>query len=336
MFKKWTIKLSFVLMMCIGFASVTSASANAANNEVTVKLDGNNLQFDVSPKMMNNHVMVPMRVIFEALEATLKWEEKTQTVTAVTKNGDVLQLSIGSKNTWKNEGLVTIDTPPELINGRTFVPLRYVSESLGKTVKWEEATQTVLITPGEASNTLGFKPIVLPDLKVNKPDNKISDFSNTLDFKPITIPDFNFNNKLETKPETKPTIPVTTADEAYGKMIALKGQYPEGMTWTNDNYYGWQGGVYSGGYGCVGFAFILSDTVFGNLPARKHTDFDNIQVGDIVRVNNDSHSVVILSMNETTVTLAEGNYNSSIHWGRTLTWDKLKATGDYVMTRYPK
>ncbi|WP_249663314.1 hypothetical protein [Lysinibacillus fusiformis] len=66
-------------------------------------------------------------------------------------------------------------------------------------------------------------------------------------------------------------------------MISLKEQYPEGMAWTNDNYYAWHGGIYSGGYGCVGFAFILSDTVFGNLPDRKYMDFDNIQVGDIIR-----------------------------------------------------
>lgn len=122
---------------------------------------------------------------------------------------------------------------------------------------------------------------------------------------------------------------IITAKNAYKKMIALKKKYPEGMTWTNDNYY-------SGGYGCAGFAFILSDKAFGNLPAREHTNFDNIKVGDIIRVDNDTHSVVILSIDKTTVTLAEGNYNSSIHWGRVLTLKQLKETGDYIMTRYPK
>ena len=43
-----------------------------------------------------------------------------------------------------------------------------------------------------------------------------------------------------------------TEDAVYQKMIALKEEYPEGTPWTNDNYYAWNGGIYSGGYGCAG------------------------------------------------------------------------------------
>ena len=51
-------------------------------------------------------------------------------------------------------------------------------------------------------------------------------------------------------------------------MLALKASYPEGTPYTNNNYYAWHGGLYSGGYGCAGFAFMLSDAAFGTLPAR--------------------------------------------------------------------
>ncbi len=129
--------------------------------------------------------------------------------------------------------------------------------------------------------------------------------------------------------------PNIMAEQAiYENMIALKNQYPEGMTWTNDNYYAWQGGIYSGGYGCMGFAFLLSDAGFGSLEARKHTDFNNLRVGDILRINDDTHSVIILSIHETSIIIAEGNYNSSIHWGRTLSMEEVKSEGDYVLTRY--
>lgn len=130
--------------------------------------------------------------------------------------------------------------------------------------------------------------------------------------------------------------PVPTEEAAYEKMTALKEQYPEQMAWTNDDYYAWNGGIYSGGYGCVGFAFILSDAAFGNLPAREHTDFNNLKVGDIVRINNDTHSVIILSINGDNITIAEGNYNSSIHWGRIFTVEQIKAAGNYILTRYPE
>ena len=127
-----------------------------------------------------------------------------------------------------------------------------------------------------------------------------------------------------------------SAESVYNAMIALKEDYPEGMTWTNDNFYEWNGGIFSGGFGCAGFAFMLSDAAFGTLPARTHENISDIKVGDILRVNNDSHSVIVLEVNDTGVVLAEGNYNSSIHWGRTLSWSQLESQLNYVMTRYPQ
>lgn len=121
---------------------------------------------------------------------------------------------------------------------------------------------------------------------------------------------------------------------AYNIMTSFKNSYPEGMRYTNDDFYRWKGGIYYGGYGCAGFAFMLSDAVFGNNKAEIHYDINSIRVGDILRINNDSHSVIVLEVNEEGVVLAEGNYNSSVHWGRTMSWNELTRTVDYVMTRY--
>ncbi len=127
-----------------------------------------------------------------------------------------------------------------------------------------------------------------------------------------------------------------TAAKVYKAMIAMKSSYPEGMRWTNDNYYQWKGGIYSGGYGCAGFAFALSDAAFGSLPARTHTDFSNIRVGDIVRMNYNAHSVIVLEVKSNGVVVAEGNFNESVHWGREISNQEIKQTGTYVMTRYPQ
>lgn len=122
--------------------------------------------------------------------------------------------------------------------------------------------------------------------------------------------------------------------QAYKKIIAKKKKYPEGMKWTNDNYYAWKGGVYSAGYGCAAFAFLLSDAAFGTLPAKTHENYDDIRAGDILRLYNDSHSVIVLKVSGDTVTLAEGNFNGKVHWGRTMTLDEVKENCTYVMTRY--
>lgn len=125
------------------------------------------------------------------------------------------------------------------------------------------------------------------------------------------------------------------ANQVYSAIIALKTQYPEGMRWTNDNFYSWQGGVYSGGYGCAGFAFLLSDAAFGDLPARMLTSFDysDVRVGDILRINNDTHSVIVLEVYSDHVVIAEGNYNSSVHWGRSLTQREVMQANN-LLTRY--
>ena len=122
-----------------------------------------------------------------------------------------------------------------------------------------------------------------------------------------------------------------------GRMLALKKDYPEGMTWTNDNYYEWNGGVYSGGYGCHGFALMLSDAAFGSRAARKITDikWENVRVGDVLRLAGDSHTVIITGKENDYVVIAEGNYNDSVHWGRTLTRDDVESCV-YYLTRYDK
>ena len=90
------------------------------------------------------------------------------------------------------------------------------------------------------------------------------------------------------------------------------------------------------GYGCEGFALICSDAAFGELPlSSTHSDFDNVKVGEILRVNNNTHSVVVLEKKQNSVVVAEGNYNESIHWGREITRQSLEAGNFYARSRYP-
>lgn len=122
--------------------------------------------------------------------------------------------------------------------------------------------------------------------------------------------------------------------QVYNVIMAQKAVFPEGMRWTNDNYYGWNGGTYTGGFGCAGFTFAVSDAAFGDTKALIHRDYSNIRVGDILRVDNDTHSVIVLEVREDSVIVAEGNYNSAIHWGREIPKTELIDPQSYIMTRY--
>ena len=55
-------------------------------------------------------------------------------------------MQIGSTKAIINNKVVNLDAPPEIKDGRTFVPIRFVSEALGATVDWNEKTRTVMIT----------------------------------------------------------------------------------------------------------------------------------------------------------------------------------------------
>ena len=115
----------------------------------------------------------------------------------------------------------------------------------------------------------------------------------------------------------------------------LRSEYPEGMHWTNDNSY-YSPAVHMTGYGCAGFALICSDAAFGDLPVTsRHSNFDAIKVGDMLRINHNAHSVVVLEKRADSVIVTEGNFNSSIHWDREITRQDLEAGNYEVTTRYP-
>lgn len=139
-------------------------------------------------------------------------------------------------------------------------------------------------------------------------------------------------DEKEELPEENPEEPVLSPYEA---MIALKKDFPEGTQWNNSNYYEWKGGIFSGGYGCAGFAFMLSDAAFGDAPATeiREVEIGDVRVGDILRINDDTHSVIVLEVHEDHVVIAEGNYNNSVHWGRELTASEV-ADATYMLTRY--
>lgn len=117
-----------------------------------VVVNGNALSFDVPPVIQNGRVLVPMRNIFGALGATVNWDSSTQTVTA-TEGSTFVSLVIGSTNANEGGTSVNLDVPPEIINGRTFVPLRFVGDALGCQVTWDATSQTVTISNTTSSTS---------------------------------------------------------------------------------------------------------------------------------------------------------------------------------------
>lgn len=145
---------------------------------------------------------------------------------------------------------------------------------------------------------------------------------------------------LTAKPDPSDDMDVLEA-EAYERILALQDEYPEGTPWTIRDMYHREpigtGYPTYDAYGCLGFAMLVSDAAFGDLPYWRRNpgefDYDSIRVGDILRINNDTHSVVVLEKHDTHLILVEGNYLDVVHWGRVLPREEAEKA-DYLLTRY--
>ena len=132
------------------------APALAAGEDISVYIDGMPVVFDVKPVLYNSRTLVPFRALAEALDIQVTWDGQTRTVSA-SKDGDTIRLQIDSTTAYHNSAAVELEAPPLLINGRTLIPLRFFSETLGCKVQWAEATRSVkIVSPPEAMTVLGF------------------------------------------------------------------------------------------------------------------------------------------------------------------------------------
>ena len=115
--------------------SLTTISMQIGNNGVV--LNNENKILDAAPLISQNRTMVPLRFIAEAFGANVSWAQDTKTVTIVI-DGKVLTMRI-------NQELEGFGAAPIISNGRTMVPIRYISEELGANVIWVPSTKTVAI-----------------------------------------------------------------------------------------------------------------------------------------------------------------------------------------------
>lgn len=121
---------------------------------IAVTVDGRSVTFGaVGPRSIQGRVLVPLRGVLEAIGAEVEWDNRTQTVSAYRGDTDII-LRVGARFATIKGQRVPVEVPARLIGGTTMVPLRFLGEALGADIRWEDDTQTVLITTATA-NTRG-------------------------------------------------------------------------------------------------------------------------------------------------------------------------------------
>lgn len=142
--------------------------------EPEITVNGKTEALDVEPEIIDDSTMLPIRAVVEAMGGTAGYDESTAEVT-VSKGNTTLTMKSGTEKIGVNVGggatSKTVSAPTKIIskNGRTFIPVRVVTEQLGSTVSWDGNTRSVTITNDYQTKRLIVKSSVALSFDDYKP-----------------------------------------------------------------------------------------------------------------------------------------------------------------------
>lgn len=122
----------------------TNINYNKSEN-IRVILDNKELRFDITPQIINGRTLVPMRAIFESLGLTVSWNKESKKASVVS-GGKTIEFIIGSNTAIVNNKEENLDVPASIIEGRTLIPLRFLSENMGYNVVWIGESNLILLS----------------------------------------------------------------------------------------------------------------------------------------------------------------------------------------------
>ena len=111
---------------------------------ITIEIDGRPLLTDVPPVILGGRTMVPLRDIFETLDIDVDYDSENRVITGRSE-ANMIRLAVDSSKAMVNGKEIILDAPATVMDGRTFVPVRFIAESTGKEVDWEANARFIRI-----------------------------------------------------------------------------------------------------------------------------------------------------------------------------------------------
>jgi basic membrane protein A and related proteins len=143
--RRFIIALMLVIAMFFSMPAITDATPEAAAN-VGVNINGVSVNFNtdygfpfIDP---NSRTLVPLRITMEAYGCMVGWDQ-LNSMASVSKGDKTVLVPIGKSYILINGAQTPIDTYAQIVNGRTYLPIRSVLEAFGATVGWDAPTRTV-------------------------------------------------------------------------------------------------------------------------------------------------------------------------------------------------
>ncbi len=150
--RMWLAALSILASLALATSVAQTAAA------IQLIINGDPINLDVPPQVVNGRVLVPIRVISETLGFDVEWNSAAQAVT-VTRRGEsypLPELSPGPLHLVIDGVEVYPDVPPAIVSGRLMVPIRIVSEAMGLVVAWDPVASIVRVDQGGAASSCLF------------------------------------------------------------------------------------------------------------------------------------------------------------------------------------
>lgn len=161
-------KLYFlILSLLLSVAGMSTKITAAENREIKVYVNAVQMSFPDQKPIINcdNRTLVPVRFVSQVLGGQVEWNAQTSQVT-IQHEGKSIVLSIGKKQALIGESSILLDTSADIVNNRTLVPLRFISECLDAEVQWNGEKGEIYIStkmpPANPFVGQPFKPSDLP------------------------------------------------------------------------------------------------------------------------------------------------------------------------------
>jgi hypothetical protein len=133
----------------------TSAPVKVVDSTIYMKINdpimafmGDEIEIDPGrgtvPVIENGRALLPIRVLIEKLGGSVLWDHSSKKA-VIKMNEKSIELQIGSKIAYVNGAQEQLDVEPEIINGRTMLPIRFVAENLDFSVQWDNELRSICI-----------------------------------------------------------------------------------------------------------------------------------------------------------------------------------------------
>jgi len=142
----------------------------ALAQDTIVVINGEEHLFNLNPVSVEGRKLFPVRPLMEVLGTNVHWDNVTNSV-VFNMNDNKIHIPIEGSTAFVGGAKSPLDTPARLINGYTFVPLRFIGENLGYTVNWDNKTRTIKIAIPENDNENQVRAIKIVVPEIHSPAN---------------------------------------------------------------------------------------------------------------------------------------------------------------------